>query len=146
MQQHEEAATTGGLTGWPLSEFRKRKLEIQFTGSGSEYFRIVNLLLTIVTASLYWPFAKARRIRYFYANTLIDGHALSFHGDPWKMFRGHLLLLVLMGTYSAAGHFSPNSGRRICSLTGSSRRMTSCTRSVANTGTSRPATSSTRPP
>ena len=112
MQQHEEGAATGGLTGWPLSEYRKRKLEIQFTGSGSEYFRIwiVNLLLTIVTASLYWPFAKARRIRYFYANTLIDGHALSFHGDPWKMFRGHLLLLVLMGTYSAAGHFSPLAG------------------------------------
>ncbi|OWQ45135.1 hypothetical protein CDL60_20535 [Roseateles noduli] len=112
MQQHEEGATSVGLTGWPLSEYRKRKLEIQFTGSGSEYFRIwiVNLLLTIVTASLYWPFAKARRIRYFYANTLIDGHALSFHGDPWKMFRGHLLLVVLMGTYSAAGHFSPLAG------------------------------------
>ncbi len=71
---------------------------------------IVNLLLTIVTASLYWPFAKARRIRYFYANTLVDGHALTFHGDPWKMFRGHVLLLVLMGTYSAAGHFSPMAG------------------------------------
>ena len=112
MRQHEEEAATGGLTGWPLSEYRKRKLEIQFTGSGSEYFRIwiVNLLLTIVTASLYWPFAKARRIRYFYANTLVDGHALSFHGDPWKMFRGHVLLLVLMGTYSAAGHFSPLAG------------------------------------
>ncbi|ANH69966.1 YjgN family protein [Mitsuaria sp. 7] len=112
MRQHEEEAATGGLTGWPLSEYRKRKLEIRFTGSGSEYFRIwiVNLLLTIVTASLYWPFAKARRIRYFYANTVIDGHALTFHGDPWKMFRGHVLLLVLMGTYSAAGHFSPMAG------------------------------------
>ncbi|WP_431100583.1 YjgN family protein [Roseateles noduli] len=112
MREHEEGAATGGLTGWPLSEYRKRKLEIQFTGSGSEYFRIwiVNLLLTIVTASLYWPFAKARRIRYFYANTLVDGHALTFHGDPWKMFRGHVLLLVLMGTYSAAGHFSPMAG------------------------------------
>ncbi|MDH0864030.1 YjgN family protein [Mitsuaria sp. GD03876] len=112
MQQHEEAAATGGLTGWPHSEFRKRKLDIRFTGSGSEYFRIwiVNLLLTIVTATLYWPFAKARRIRYFYANTLVDGHALSFHGDPWKMFRGHVLLMVLTGTYSLAGHFSPLAG------------------------------------
>ncbi|RZI62065.1 MAG: DUF898 domain-containing protein [Rubrivivax sp.] len=112
MQHHEEGAATGGLTGWPLSEYRKRKLEIRFTGSGSEYFRIwiVNLLLTIVTASLYWPFAKARRIRYFYANTLVDGHALSFHGDPWKMFRGHVLLLVLGGVYSAAGRFSPVAG------------------------------------
>ncbi|HEV6964005.1 YjgN family protein [Roseateles sp.] len=86
-----------------------RVLEIRFTGSGSEYFRIwsVNLLLILVTLGLYLPFAKARRIRYFYANTLVDGQALAFHGDPWKMFRGFLLLVVLMGTYSAAGHFSP---------------------------------------
>ncbi|MDR7297291.1 uncharacterized membrane protein YjgN (DUF898 family) [Pelomonas aquatica] len=85
-----------------------RVLQIRFTGSGSEYFRIwsVNLLLILVTLGLYLPFAKARRIRYFYANTLVEGQALSFHGDPWKMFRGFLLLIVLMGTYSAAGHFS----------------------------------------
>ncbi len=86
-----------------------RVLEIRFTGSGSEYFRIwaVNLLLILCTLGLYLPFAKARRIRYFYANTLVDGQALSFHGDPWKMFRGFLLLVVMMGAYSFAGHFSP---------------------------------------
>ncbi|CAM3734849.1 YjgN family protein [Roseateles saccharophilus] len=86
-----------------------RVLEIRFTGSGSEYFRIwaVNLLLILVTLGLYLPFAKARRIRYFYANTLVDGQALGFHGDPWKMFRGFLLLVVLMGAYSGAGRFSP---------------------------------------
>lgn len=86
-----------------------RVLEIRFTGSGSEYFRIwaVNLLLILCTLGLYLPFAKARRIRYFYANTLVDGQALSFHGDPWKMFRGFVLLVVMMAAYSGAGHFSP---------------------------------------
>ena len=86
-----------------------RVLEIRFTGSGSEYFRIwsVNLLLILVTLGLYLPFAKARRIRYFYANTLVDGQALGFHGDPWKMFRGFVLLVLLMAAYSGAGHFSP---------------------------------------
>ncbi|MFG6429981.1 YjgN family protein [Roseateles sp. LYH14W] len=85
-----------------------RVLEIRFTGSGSEYFRIwaVNLLLILVTLGLYLPFAKARRIRYFYANTLVDGQALSFHGDAWKMFRGFLLLVVLMGAYTFAGKVS----------------------------------------
>ncbi|SEL30532.1 Uncharacterized membrane protein YjgN, DUF898 family [Roseateles sp. YR242] len=108
MRSNEEGASTGGLTGWPLSQYRKRKLEIQFTGSGSEYFRIwiTNLLLTVVTLGLYWPFAKARRLHYFYGNTLVDGQALSFHGDPWKMFRGHILLMVLMGCYSFAGQVS----------------------------------------
>lgn len=86
-----------------------RTFDVRFTGSGSEYFRIwaVNLLLILVTLGLYLPFAKARRIRYFYANTLVDGQALGFHGDPWKMFRGFLLLVLLMAAYSGAGHLSP---------------------------------------
>ncbi|MFT7722524.1 MAG: DUF898 family protein [Roseateles sp.] len=86
-----------------------RTLDIRFTGSGSEYFRIwaVNLLLILCTLGLYLPFAKARRLRYFYANTLVDGQALGFHGNPRKMFRGFLLLIALMGAYSAAGQFSP---------------------------------------
>lgn len=86
-----------------------RVLEIRFTGSGSEYFRIwaVNLLLILCTLGLYLPFAKARRIRYFYANTLVDGQALSFHGDPWKMFRGFLLLVVLMALYGGLSNVAP---------------------------------------
>ena len=41
----------------------RRELPLEFSASGSEYFRIwiVNLLLTIVTLGLYLPFAKARR-------------------------------------------------------------------------------------
>jgi uncharacterized membrane protein YjgN (DUF898 family) len=103
-----DANAAFGAAVSPSPAARPRVLEIRFTGSGSEYFRIwaVNLLLIIVTLGLYLPFAKARRIRYFYANTLVDGQALSFHGDPWKMFRGFILLLVLMGVYSAAGKVS----------------------------------------
>jgi uncharacterized membrane protein YjgN (DUF898 family) len=86
----------------------ERPLPIRFTGSGSEYFRIwiVNLLLSIVTLSLYHPWAKVRRLRYFYGNTLVDGQALDFHGNPLKMLRGYLLVGVLVVCYSLAGHFS----------------------------------------
>ena len=86
----------------------ERPLPIRFTGSGSEYFRIwiVNLLLSIVTLSLYRPWAKVRRLRYFYANTLVDGHAFDFHGNPWKMLRGYVLVGVMLIAYSAAGRFS----------------------------------------
>lgn len=86
-----------------------RRLEIRFTGSGSEYFRIwaVNLLLILLSCGLYLPFAKMRRIRYFYANTLIDGEALAFHGDATKMFRGFVLLAGLTVIYTFAGSFSP---------------------------------------
>ncbi|MBQ0934854.1 YjgN family protein [Ideonella paludis] len=86
-----------------------RALDVRFTGSGSEYFRIwiVNLLLIVVTASLYWPFARARRLAYFQANTVIDGQPLGFHGDPWKMFRGYLMMLALAIVYSVASNVSP---------------------------------------
>ncbi|MBV8604269.1 MAG: DUF898 domain-containing protein [Pelomonas sp.] len=89
-----------------------RDLRIEFTASGSEYFRIwiVNLLLTLVTLGLYYPFAKARRLRYFDANTVIDGQALAFHGDPWRMFRGYVLLAVLLAAYSGGGRISPTVG------------------------------------
>ena len=88
------------------------RLPIRFTGSGSEYFRIwiVNLLLTLVTAGLYFPWAKVRRLRYFYGNTLVAGQPLGFHGDPKKMLRGYLLVALLGGLYSVAGNFSPVAG------------------------------------
>jgi len=82
----------------------ERALPIRFTGSGSEYFRIwiVNLLLSIVTLSLYRPWAKVRRLKYFYGNTLVDDHALDFHGDPLKMLRGYLIVGGMAIAYSVA--------------------------------------------
>ena len=89
-----------------------RLLPVRFTGSGSEYFRIwiVNLLLTLVTLGLYYPWAKVRRLRYFYGNTLVDGAPLAFHGNPRKMFRGYMLVGVLFALYSMAGNFSAAAG------------------------------------
>ena len=54
----------------------------------------MNLLLTIVTLSLYLPFAKARRLRYFYANTLVDGQPLAFHGNPWTILGGQVVMVA----------------------------------------------------
>ncbi|MEX8518115.1 MAG: YjgN family protein [Leptothrix sp. (in: b-proteobacteria)] len=86
-----------------------RRLEIRFTGSGSEYFRIwiVNLLLTIVTLGIYFPFAKARRLRYFHENTLVADSPLSFHGDPKRMLRGYLLISALFLIYSVLNNTAP---------------------------------------
>lgn len=94
------------------AEIREHLLDVRFTGSGSEYFRIwiVNLLLMLVTLSLYYPWAKVRRLRYFYGNTLVDGQPLDFHGKPLKMLRGYLLVGLLLLLYSAAGKFSPLAG------------------------------------
>ena len=89
-----------------------RQLLIEFTGSGSEYFRIwiVNLLLTLVTVGLYLPWAKVRRLRYFYSNTLIDSDPLHFHGAPLQMFKGFVIVVAGFILYSLAGKFSPTAG------------------------------------
>ncbi|MDQ7746835.1 YjgN family protein [Hydrogenophaga pseudoflava] len=85
-----------------------RRLHIEFTGSGSEYFRIwiVNVLLLMVTLGFYWPWAKVRRQRYFWGNTLVDGDPLGFHGDPKQMFKGWALVAVLFAMYNVASNAS----------------------------------------
>ena len=85
-----------------------RRLSIEFTGSGGEYFRIwiVNMLLLMVTLGLYWPWAKVRRLRYFWGNTLVDGDPLDFHGEPGQMFKGWALVGVLFLLYNWAGSVS----------------------------------------
>ncbi len=79
-----------------------------FTATGKAYFRIwiVNLLLSIVTIGFYSPWAKVRRLRYFYGNTLVDGSPFEFHGRPFALLKGRLIGLVLLGAYTQAAKFS----------------------------------------
>jgi uncharacterized membrane protein YjgN (DUF898 family) len=106
-------ASTGIDTGTSTSTSAQHQtLDVRFVGSGSEYFRIwiVNLLLTLVTLGIYYPFAKCRRLRYFHACTEVGGHPLHFHGNPRTMLRGYALMLVMTVLYSLADHLSPLAG------------------------------------
>ncbi len=88
------------------------RYQLEFTGSGSEYFRIwiVNLLLMVLTAGLYYPWARVRKLKYFYSNTRVAGHALDFHGNPRQMLKGFLLMVVFFIVYSGAGKVSELAG------------------------------------
>lgn len=81
---------------------------VVFTGSGSEYFRVwvANILLTLLTLGLYSAWAKVRTARYFRNNTELDGHVFDYHGRPAAVFRGRVVALVLLATYSWAFEFS----------------------------------------
>ncbi len=72
--------------------------QLQFTGSGSEYFRIwiVNILLTVVTLYIYSAWAKVRTRRYFYGNTVLDGSAFEYHATGKQLLPGRLIGLVLI--------------------------------------------------
>jgi len=94
------------------AEPRAEALPVRFTASGSEYFRIwiSNLLLTLLTLGLYHPWAKVRKLRYFYGNTWVGDHAFDFHGDPKRMLRGTVLVGVLFVAYGLADEFAPSAG------------------------------------
>ncbi|MDP9837680.1 uncharacterized membrane protein YjgN (DUF898 family) [Neorhizobium huautlense] len=67
-----------------------------FSGNAREYFGIwiVNVLLTIVTLGIYSAWAKVRRNRYFYGNTVIAGRAFEYHATGKQIFIGRLIVFV----------------------------------------------------
>lgn len=80
-----------------------------FTGTASEYARIwiVNLLLTILTLGIYSAWAKVRRLRWFYGNTLLDGHGFDYHADPVRILIGRLIVVGTLLAINILSHLSP---------------------------------------
>lgn len=76
----------------------------EFSGSGSEYFRvwIVNILLTVVTFGLYTPFARRRTAQYFWGHTVVAGSPLEFTAQQKKMVIGFLLFAGLYIAFNLA--------------------------------------------
>ena len=65
-------------------------MDLQFTGSALEYFRIwiVNVCLTLVTLGIFSAWAKVRKKRYFYSHTLLDGTPFQYLGMPIPILKG----------------------------------------------------------
>ena len=82
---------------------------LRFEGSGKEYFKIwiVNILLTIVTLGLYYPWAKVRNHRYFYANSTLEGRNFEYHATGKQLFVGYLIAMVLFIIYGVIQNVFP---------------------------------------
>ena len=76
---------------------------VRFTGTGAEYFGIwiVNMLLIVITFSIYSSWAKVRREKYFHQHTLVDGSSLDYHGNPLSILIGRVLTVGLIVLASA---------------------------------------------
>ena len=72
-------------------------LQIRFTGQGRDYFWLWanNLLRLVATLGLYHPFAQARRRHYIQTHTLVDGHALGYHGGQRPALQALAAVLAL---------------------------------------------------
>lgn len=82
---------------------------VVFTGKSSDYFGIwiINLLLSIITLGIYSAWAKVRRKKYFYNNTLIDGVGFDYHASPITILKGRIIAVVLFVLYQVLAGFSP---------------------------------------
>ena len=83
-----------------------REFRFRFHGNAMEYFGIwiVNILLTIATLSLYAPWAKVRRLRYFYNNTEFFHRFFDFTGVPTKILIGRIIALSIWGLFALASY------------------------------------------
>lgn len=82
---------------------------LSFKGSGAEYFKIwiVNILLTIITLGLYYPWAKVRNNRYFYGNSELEGRNFEYHATGKQLFIGYLISMSILILYLVIQSVSP---------------------------------------
>ena len=78
---------------------------VKFHASGGTFFGIVlvNTLLTFVTLGIYYPWARAKVLKYFYSETEFIGNRFEFHGTGKEMFKGFIkVILVFIAIYAIA--------------------------------------------
>ena len=72
--------------------------KLNFEGKGSELFGIFieNFFLNLITLGIYYPWAKARKLRYYYSSTSINNSDYQFGGTGKEMFFGLAKALVVL--------------------------------------------------
>ncbi len=87
-------------------------VSLRFTGKAGEYFRIwiVNICLSVITLGIYSAWAKVRRKRYFYGNTLLNDAAFEYLADPKAILKGRIIVVAAFAVYSLAGQINPLAG------------------------------------
>jgi uncharacterized membrane protein YjgN (DUF898 family) len=74
----------------------KQQYQLEFFGKGSDYFviMIVNWLLTLITLGLYYPWARAKSLRYVYGQTALNNDRFHFAGTGKEMFNGFIKIIL----------------------------------------------------
>lgn len=80
-----------------ISGLNTEKKRFKYFGKGSEFALIYfkNLLLTIVTLGLYYPWARVEKLKYHYQSTDLDNTRFVFHGTGNEVFKGFIKVYVI---------------------------------------------------
>jgi len=79
--------------------------QLSFFGKGGDFFKIkiVNIIFSICTLGLYYPWAKAKTLSYLYSHTSFEDQPFAFTGTGKEMFKGFirafLLIIILYGLF-----------------------------------------------
>jgi uncharacterized membrane protein YjgN (DUF898 family) len=89
-----------------------RTATVEFTGNASEYFKIwiVNIALTVITLGIYSPWAKVRKLRYFYGNTSIEDGHFDYHAKPTAILIGRVIAVAMLFAYYLLSQYEPIAG------------------------------------
>jgi len=76
---------------------KEHNYKISFRGDSKTLFKIwiINLLLTVCTLGIYYPWARANMKKYLYSSTYLDDYSFDFHGTGKQMFIGLVKFLVI---------------------------------------------------
>lgn len=95
--------------------------KVKFYGDGAKYFGIliVNLLLTIITLGLYYPWARAKNLQYIYGETEFAGSRFTFHGTGKEMFKGFVKAIAIVFVLVLVSQLGTISGSKLLAILGS---------------------------
>lgn len=83
-----------------ISGLNTEPKRFKYLGKGGEFAVIYfkNLLLTIFTLGLYYPWAKVERLKYHYQSTELDKARFSFTGTGNEVFKGFIKVYAIFIT------------------------------------------------
>ena len=78
--------------------------KLNFEGKGSELFGILieNFFLNLITLGIYYPWAKAKQLRYYYNSTSLNNSDFQFSGTGKEMFLGLAKALAFLFIFNFA--------------------------------------------
>lgn len=78
-----------------------KKNTLSFLGKGSQLFAIdlVNAIFIILSLGFYYPWAKAKKLKYLYQHTSLANSSFDFLGSGKELFRGYIKAIIIMSFF-----------------------------------------------
>lgn len=106
MENTEEALSNSGSEN---KNHMKEDHKVTFHGNYKQFLglSLYNILLTVITLGIYYPWAKCAIRKYLWQETEIAGSRFEWHGTGAEMFRGFIKAYFILGGLLITLNFGP---------------------------------------